>query len=412
MAVYWPVYDIWHSAEGMQQQLTVHDAGWLNDSACGRAAAWLVEKGYGFDFISDRQLLADRAWPYSVVLVPRTEHVPLATLRKLLETADSGKPVLFLDDLPSDVPGFHRFAERRMELKKLVQEHKDLVVSMTALEETLAETKAVREAMVDAGLDFVRRRHDQGYHYFVANMGDKAVNGWVTLGTPFKSAVILDAHTARTGLATMRNGRELFLQIHPGETRIIRTFRSRAVDGPRWPVLNEINDMAFDVTGEWNVTFINGGPELPAAFTTSELTSWTELAENAAKCFAGTARYAIAFDLPETHADDWIINLGEVRESARVIINGKEAAALYSVPFRAHVGPFLKHGRNRLEIEVTNLSANRIRDLDIRKVEWKIFHDINFVDHNYTEFDAAKWPLTPSGLLGPVSLIPAKARVP
>ena len=99
-----------------------------------------------------------------------------------------------------------------------------------------------------------------------------------------------------------------------------------------------------------------------------------------------------------------------MRESARVFVNGEQAAVLYSIPFRVPVGRFLNSGRNRLEIEVTNLSANRIRDLDIRKVEWKIFHDINFVDHNYTNFDASNWPLTPSGLLGPVSLTPMKFR--
>ncbi len=64
--------------------------------------------------------------------------------------------------------------------------------------------------------------------------------------------------------------------------------------------------------------------------------------------------------------------------------------------------------QNLLEIEVTNLSANRIRDLDTRKVDWRIFHDINFVNHNYKNFDASKWPLTPSGLLGPVRMTPMK----
>jgi hypothetical protein len=66
----------------------------------------------------------------------------------------------------------------------------------------------------------------------------------------------------------------------------------------------------------------------------------------------------------------------------------------------------LKAGANLIEIEVTNLSANRIRDLDRRKVVWKKFHDINIVDHNYRKLDASEWPIEPSGLLGPVKLIP------
>jgi hypothetical protein len=132
------------------------------------------------------------------------------------------------------------------------------------------------------------------------------------------------------------------------------------------------------------------------------------MADEEARRFAGTARYSTEFELPDTEADDWMIDLGDVRESARVFINGKMAAALWSVPYRARVGNYFKPGRNRLEIEVTNLSANRIRELDIRKVNWKIFHDINFVDQNYQKFDASKWPLTPSGLLGPVRLFAMK----
>jgi hypothetical protein len=53
---------------------------------------------------------------------------------------------------------------------------------------------------------------------------------------------------------------------------------------------------------------------------------------------------------------------------------------------------------------VTNLSANRLRDLDRREVPWRIFHDINLVNINYKPFDASVWPVMDSGLLGPVTL--------
>jgi len=65
-------------------------------------------------------------------------------------------------------------------------------------------------------------------------------------------------------------------------------------------------------------------------------------------------------------------------------------------------------GVNTLEVEVTNLAANRIADLDRRKVDWKRFHEINFVNINYKPFDASGWPTFDSGLLGPVRLIPGK----
>jgi hypothetical protein len=63
-------------------------------------------------------------------------------------------------------------------------------------------------------------------------------------------------------------------------------------------------------------------------------------------------------------------------------------------------------------IEVTNLSANRIRDLDRKGTGWKKFYDINIVSHLYEPFDASGWPLKPSGLLGPVKLIPCTGVEP
>ena len=405
IALYWSVHDIWHNPKGMQQMLTVHHPGWLTKSACGKTAAWFKANGYGFDFISDRQLLADKGNPYSAVVVPMTGHIPVATLKKLLAIADSGKPVLFLDRLPADVPGFHKLKDRRAKLKSLLKGQEKRVVNSAFLKEALAKTNVKRESMVDQGVDVIRRKHKRGYHYFVANMSAKPVDGWVKLGVPFRSVVLMDPRSAGTGVAPQRS-KEIYLQLKPGETRIIRTFNKKRVAGAEWPVLRKSGDPVV-VKGTWKITFVDGAPKLPADIETTELKSWTELGDDEAERFAGTGRYAVEIDIPKG-SDDWVIDLGDVRESARVIINGRMAAALYSVPYSASIGRYLKVGRNLLEIEVTNLSANRIRDLDIRKVKWQIFHDINFVNHNYKRFDASKWPLIPSGLLGPVTLTPMK----
>lgn len=95
VAVYWPIYDIWHNPKGMQQQLTVHHTQWLVESECGRVADWLMSRGYGFDFISDRQILDGSADTYQTIVVPQTQHMPLKTLDGLLKANRDGKAVLF-----------------------------------------------------------------------------------------------------------------------------------------------------------------------------------------------------------------------------------------------------------------------------------------------------------------------------
>ncbi len=102
------------------------------------------------------------------------------------------------------------------------------------------------------------------------------------------------------------------------------------------------------------------------------------------------------------------LDLGNVSQSARVRVNGKDYGTLITPPFRVVVDN-LKSTGNVLDVEVTSVAANRIRDLDRRGVNWKIFKDINIVDENYRPFNAANWPLTDCGLLGPVTLTPVTA---
>jgi hypothetical protein len=143
---------------------------------------------------------------------------------------------------------------------------------------------------------------------------------------------------------------------------------------------------------------------LPASFGTDTLVSWTERGDAEGRRFAGTARYSVRFDAPG-EASSYLLDLGKVAESARVRLNGHELGILFARPFCVETGALRPTG-NELEIEVTNLSANRIRDLDVRHVPWKVFQDINFVGIDYRPFDASGWPLKPSGLLGPVRLRP------
>jgi hypothetical protein len=79
--------------------------------------------------------------------------------------------------------------------------------------------------------------------------------------------------------------------------------------------------------------------------------------------------------------------------------------------FQVSVDDTLLLRKNRLEIKIANLMANRISDLDRKKEPWKKFYNVNFPArksenrHNGI-FNAAHWSPKPSGLGGPVKLIP------
>src|SRR5262249_10172886 len=157
----------------------------------------------------------------------------------------------------------------------------------TDLDTLLRQAKVAREPIVDAGIRFVRRSHPQGHHYFLVNRGDRPLDGWVSLGTAAKSAVILDPRFAdRTGVAKRRRGdkgvSQVYLQLQPGESCVLRTFTDKVVEGRPWQYFQTVGE-SKTISGTWQVRFVEGGPALPERFEQKELASWTERDDAEAK---------------------------------------------------------------------------------------------------------------------------------
>ncbi len=432
--VYWPIDDLWHNPEGLMIQLEIH-ANWLGDTPCGKLMTQLSNFGFSFDLISDAQLAelscvkVENAGPklkssggtFDQILVPKTEHMSVETLHHLLSLAESGASVIFLEQLPADVPGYGSLTERRAkfqaELARLKFEsyNKNQVAKIGAgavvLEPPMDLTLMDGTTSVYHGLGEVGRRLPYGEIFFFTNLTEKPVDDWVTLLSrqDTNTALLMDPRNGRISNAQLTYNK-VYLQLQPGESIFVRTF-NYIVNAPGPSYWHDAG-AAVPLAGDWHVTFTAGGPVLPPAFATRELKSWTAQGGEAER-FGGTARYETEFDLPAgANADDWRLDLGDVRETARVFVNGQQVDLLWSLPFRTRIGAYLKPGRNTLALEVTSTAANRIRDLDKRGVAWKNFYEINFVDITYKPFDASKWNLQPCGLLGPVTLTPLKAFDP
>ena len=450
LLLYWPVHDFWHAPKGMTQGMSVHHVEWVRDQPIGKTASRLWRRGFGFDYVSDRGLGAASASPGRVktaggtchaVLVPPCRYMPLETMRALHRLAEAGATIVFETAPPTDVPGLARLEPRREALRKLLGELQWKPVSAAEadgraariglgrfiaqgdLEKLLDRAGVLREPMVDReGVYFIRRRDDAGRYYFITNQHKQfihnpqtpPVDAWVPLAAGAKAVGIMDPLTGRTGRAATRTGAggrtEVYLQLEPGRSLILRTSPDRPIRAPRWTYRRTAGPPVV-IGGRWQVKFLQGGPKLPAAFQTDRLESWTKLGDDEARRFAGTARYTLGFDAPRAKTDLWRLDLGRVAESARVRLNGQDLGTVFCQPFAVDLPPgALKPGRNVLEIDVTNLSANRIRDLDRRGVKWRNFHNINVVNIDYRPFDASKWPIRDSGLLGPVRLIPQNVR--
>ncbi|MBJ6108033.1 glycoside hydrolase family 2 protein [Hymenobacter sp. BT523] len=404
----------------------------------------LLAKGYGYDFISDKQVLglknegaalATGGTSYQTLLVPDAHLMPLLTLEQLLRLATNGATILLQNQAPADVPGYGNLENRRVNFQKLVaqfkfKDGKDGVRQATVgkgrvllgadVNTLLAQAGVKRETLVDEGLQFIRRRHAGGHTYFLANWGEKPVAAWVPLATAAKSAALYNPMTEQTGMASLRTTTqgmaEAYVQLAPGETCLLDTHEGAAT-GPAYPYMT-LAAAPQPLSAPWELSFLSGGPELPAKQQVRELASWTTLAGEAGKKFSGTASYTTTFAMPQGAADGWLLDLGRVAQSARVQLNGQPVGTLLGPVYQVYLPKYQLKSTNTLTVTVSNLMANHISDLDRNHVDWKIFYNTNMpakLKENRGAdglFTAEKWAPLESGLLGPVTLTPASVGAP
>jgi hypothetical protein len=463
--LYYPMYDSW--TEPGRDLLKHYDKLEANFEGTGFAAcaSTMLKHGYGFDYISDKQITglsigdtmavpgpgtvrnirAAGGGVYRTVALPGNRYISLKTFRALMDLAEKGAQILIYRALPTDVPGWKDWAVRRDTLNEwMTQLHfsglsggvqvasigKGAFIKGDDLAVLLRYARVRREVMLDDSLDVVRRLSGSGHCYFIVNSSSKPWTGWTVLADSTKDAVLFDPMHGVSGLARIKRGREIYLQLMPGESVIVQSYPWGAVseDDPKTK-----QDMLFPyyqtmggpvpLDGEWQLEFLEGGPMLPASVKMRELGSWTNLSKDAAR-FSGTARYTLHFArplLPDT-AEGWVLDLGKVGRTARVSLNGHALGTMIGPEYKLMVPAKLMESSltstastaardsNVLEVVVSNGMVNRIEDLDRTGVIWKKFYNYNFPPHVREDrgpdglFSAAGWKPEESGLLGPVRL--------
>ncbi len=198
-----------------------------------------------------------------------------------------------------------------------------------------------------------------------------------------------------------------------------------------FPELQPVRSLA---QARWNVTFDTqwGGP--PSA-TFPWLIDWKDHADPRIRFYSGTASYSTTFtaNAPSGAARVWL-DLGVVKDLARVRLNGRDLGVLWTAPWRVEITAALREGENRLEVDVTNTWANRLigDEHEPPDCEWNegdrgyggplkrypswVLHGTprpSIARHTFTTWNyfTADSPLQSSGLLGPVLLL-SSAQTP
>ncbi|MCD6354789.1 MAG: hypothetical protein J7L95_04490, partial [Prolixibacteraceae bacterium] len=408
LLVYWPYYDVAASKGRLFNHIGVSpDTTWLTNQPISNLLKKLVGAGYSFDYISDKQLLnckflndeivTSGEARYKAVIVPKTKYIPVKTMKQLQKFIAEGGKVFFDETLPCSVPGMFNDSEREKQLQKIKSKIPEKWVG-NSIENLAAAKISGEKSLSENGFHFIKMKRNNENWYLVFNTNLNRKDEWIELGSPAKSYVFLNLMDGKISLSESKNNK-VRIQLNSEQAVFIKCTNKKVQIEPHQYF--EPDFMKIELNGRWKVEFIKGGPVYPGNFELTKLKSWTAVGDPENQRFAGTARYTLEFDW--NGKSSGFLDLGDVKDCAHVYLNKKDFGTLQGPCFSVFVDN-LKQGINRLQIEVTNVAANRIRDLDRRGVEWRKFYDINFVTIDYEPFDASGWKIRDAGLLGPVQL--------
>jgi len=431
LLMYWPIYDQWASPKGKDVTFKVHNVEkWLQPTVMYKNLTELSKIGYSIDMVSDKMISESKSenqnihvtkngGSYKVLVIPELTYLPESTLKNILELAQNGASIIFQNE-PKDIPGNFEVEKRRTQLKSLWNQipfqnqagnvrmasfGKGKIVLSSDVSKALEYLKIEREKLTDTGLKFVRRQFDGGKYYYIVNHTSKEINEFVPLNYSGKQVALMNPENGNFGIAEIQNN-SVRIQLKSGESLIIKTSENTDNSISKWKYI-EKTDAPIVLNQPWQLTFKEGGPELPKSKTLDKLQPWTNFAEDpSTQSFSGTGVYTTSFKLKKNKADDFVLKFDKLYESAKVIVNGQDAGIVWSIPFEINIGKYLKKGNNTIQIEVCNLMANRIKYMDENKIQWRNYHEINFVNIDYKPFDASNWKVQPSGLDGEIQLIP------
>jgi hypothetical protein len=247
---------------------------------------------------------------------------------------------------------------------------------------------------------YVHRKLTDGDVYWVNNRRDSNE----TIEAIFRvTGKVPELWHAETGVSNqvsyeIKNGvTKVQLPLTPHDAVFV-VFRKKATATTfRMPIVSE-KTIAV-VKGPWKVQFQKdrGAPE---SIVMNEIASFTTSVDEGVKYFSGVATYHTTLTADQkwfSNPSQLWLDLGQVKNLAEVMVNGKSLGIIWKQPFRVNLNGVLKPGENQVDIKVTNLWVNRL----IGDAQPGVMHKITYTTMPFYQADS---PLLPSGLLGPIKV--------
>ncbi len=414
---------------------------WEHDLLDERAANYnrlgdaLRFAGYDYDILDDEAFLehariekgrvVTATEGFDIAVVPGVDGLRRSMASRLLELVASGGTVVFTERLPrhsyeggGDDPELAALLERLLGTAQVPSEAmwKDHPGGGRAgFAPTVEEVPRMLAAVAppdlqvdgDAPLVAYHRRLDDGHLYLIFNYSDEARTASFTVGAVGRGERWLPDDG---GCATVEHGREgdrtrftirfeaqelvpLILRDGPGDApRSYRDAQEIALSGPfRFSVEETLRRPEV----AWNFSVDQEGLEFskvpaPHVPETLEPGDWCR---NGLTHFSGIGIYETEFTAPDVPVEGRVLlDLGDVRNSAEVRVNGEPAGITLFEPHRLDITERLRPGTNVLTVRVANTLSNYMS-------QFPVFQDQPL--NKGGDFPERRV----SGLLGPVKLV-------
>ncbi len=408
--------------------------------------------GYDYDVINsdillnrlgvkDGRLVLPHGPSYEVLVLPDEPYMQPEILKKVADLVRQGATVA--GPQPNRSHGLFKREERDREVRQLAEElwgetdgtertHNDYgrgrIYRGAGLKQVMKDRGVVPdlqftgEAGVDV-VDFIHRKEGESDWYFIRNTKDRHISGTVKVRQPDKSVECWDPSSGKMyslQAEQLPDGRcevPLFLEGHGSLFMVFHPYHQSpgktkdAGDLPPEMNPNMVPAETLVLSDSWQVHF----PEENAGagrIVFDSLVLWNERPEDGIRFFSGIAAYEKEFQW-ELQAPDigdrLFLEIGEVIETARVILNGKELGILWKPPFRIEVTGELNEGTNRLKVEVANTWANGLAGdarlpLEKRRTRTNVTRLPNAWTWPLETIPRTEYGLLGSGMAGPVTI--------
>ncbi|WP_343303536.1 glycosyl hydrolase [Chitinophaga niabensis] len=384
-------------------------------------------RGYNFDgcspgqlykaSVKDKQIVFPGGATYRVLVLPASETMTIPLLKKIQSLVKEGALVVGIP--PLRTPGLMDYPKADQQLQAIAKETKLLAVPYDSLYpsyDTITQLLDVKEDFSSTGaIRYTHRVTENRDIYFVSNRTDKAIQTTNTFRTTSGAPELWDPLTGTTRILpefkTENGTTTIPLQFEPYQSFFIVFEKGKIASAGKKNFIQ--TNIADTLEGAWQVSFDPkwGGP---SKITFDQLQDWTTRPEEGIKYYSGTATYRKQFSLAKNN-QRYYLDLGEVKNLARIRLNGKDLGVLWTAPWRVDITAALQKN-NLLEIEVVNLWPNRLigdaklPDDGVKNGQWPawLLEGKKRTSGRYTFTTYSPYkpdsPLLPSGLTGPVTI--------